>query len=184
MPIQTVWGRNHCESIFEDVYVPEGMMVLQENERSNLIRKLWPIAVVGKCCEMLGAMQAVFEMTIDYAKKREQFDRPLSAFQVIQHYCADMAISLECSRCITNQASSRISKGIESRKEASMAKAWSSDSLKEITAMSHQIHGAFGYTKDSNIHLFFRYAKAAEAAFGDAIHHKKVVAEIMDFEAK
>jgi alkylation response protein AidB-like acyl-CoA dehydrogenase len=129
---------------------------------------------------MLGAMQRVFEMTIDYAQKRQQFGRPLSAFEVIQHYCADMAIELECSRFITNQAAWRISNGLPSRKEVAMAKAWSSDAIKKIARMAHQIHGGIGFTKDQDIHLYFRYAKAAEVIFGDANFHKEVVVKEMD----
>jgi hypothetical protein len=62
---------------------------------------------VMRCCEMLGGMQRVFEIVLDYAQKRHQFGRPLSAFQAIQHYCADMAIKLECSR-LTHQAAWRV----------------------------------------------------------------------------
>jgi len=168
------------EVSFTDVYVPKDSLIGKQGEGWILIQGLWPIAVAGKCCEMLGAMQRVFEITVDYAQKRQQFDRPLSAFQVIQHYCADMAIELECSRFITYQVAWRVSNGLPSKKEVAMAKAWSSDALKKITTMAHQIHGAIGFTRDQNLYLYFRYAKAGEVAFGDATFHKEVVASEMD----
>ena len=65
--------------------MPKENLLGEEGKGWTLIQNLWPIAVTGKCSEMLGAMQGVFEMTVDYAQKRRQFDRPLSAFQVIQH---------------------------------------------------------------------------------------------------
>ena len=61
-----------------------------------------------------------------------------------------------------------------------MAKAWSSDALKKITTMAHQIHGGIGFTKDQNLFLYFRYAKAEETAFGGANFHKEIVAREMD----
>jgi alkylation response protein AidB-like acyl-CoA dehydrogenase len=168
------------EVLFTNVYAPKESLVGKGGQGWFLIQDLWPIAVAGKCSEMLGAMQRVFEMTLDYAQKRHQFGLPLSAFQVIQHYCADMAIDLECSRFMTYQAVWKVSKGLTSGKDVAMAKAWSSDALKKITTMAHQIHGGLGFTKDQDLYLYFRYAKAAEVTFGDTNFHKEAVAREMD----
>ena len=168
------------EVSFRDVEVPRKSLVGEEGKGWTLIQGLWPIAVTGKCCEMLGAMQQVLEMTLSYVQKRHQFNRPLSAFQAIQHYCADMAIDLECSKFITYQAVWRLSHGLPSRKEVAMAKAWSSISFKKITATAHQIHGAIAFTKDYDLHLYYRFAKAGEILFGDENFHKEVVAREME----
>jgi alkylation response protein AidB-like acyl-CoA dehydrogenase len=166
---------------FSDVHVLKNSMVGGEGEGLNLIQSMWPIIVTGKCCEMLGAMQQVLEMTLSYVQKRHQFGRPLSAFQAIQHYCADMAIDLECSKWITYQAAWRLSNGLPSRKEVAMAKAWSSGAFKKMTVIAHQIHGAIAFTKDYDLYLYYRYAKAGETTFGDENFHKEVVAREMDF---
>jgi alkylation response protein AidB-like acyl-CoA dehydrogenase len=179
-PLISLNLEKQSEVSFTDVYVPKDNLIGKQGEGCILIQSLWPIAVAGKCCEMLGAMQRVFEITVDYAQKRQQFNRPLSAFQVVQHYCADMAIALECSRFITYQVAWRVSNGLPSKKEVAMAKAWSSDALKKTTRMAHQIHGGIGFTRDQNLYLYFRYAKAGEVAFGDANFHKEVVASEMD----
>ena len=179
-PLISLNLQKQFEVIFTDVYTPKDGLIGIEGNGRTLIQNLWPIMVIGKCCEMLGAMQKVFEMTLDFSQKRHQFGRPLSAFQVIQHYCADMAIELECSRFVTNQAIWKIDKVLPSRKEVSMAKAWCSDSLKKITTMAHQIHGGIGFTKDQNLYLYYRYAKAAEVTFGDANFHKELLAREMD----
>jgi alkylation response protein AidB-like acyl-CoA dehydrogenase len=180
IPLACLDLQKQSEVLFKDVSAPRDSLVGKEGQGWNLIQDLWPIAVAGKCCEMLGAMQRVFEITLDYAQKRQQFGHPLSAFQVIQHYCADMAIELECSRLITQQAAWRTSNGLSSKKEVAMAKAWSSDAIKKVTTMAHQIHGGIGFTKDQNLYLYFRYAKASEVAFGDANFHKEVVAREMN----
>jgi alkylation response protein AidB-like acyl-CoA dehydrogenase len=179
-PLVSLNLQRQSEVLFTHVYTPKENLVGKDGQGWVLIQDLWPTAVAGKCSEMLGAMQRVFEMTVDYAQKRHQFGRPLSAFQVIQHYCADMAIALECSRFMTYQAAWKISQGLPSRKEVAMAKAWSSDALKKIATMAHQIHGGVGFAKDQDLYLFFRYAKAGEITFGDARFHKEVVANEMD----
>ena len=179
-PLISLDLQKQSEVSFRDVEVPKKSMVGEEGKGWTLIQGLWPIAVTGKCCEMLGAMQQVLEMTLSYVQKRHQFNRPLSAFQAIQHYCADMAIDLECSKFITYQAVWKLSHGLPSRKEVAMAKAWSSIAFKKITATAHQIHGAIAFTKDYNLHLYYRFAKAGEIIFGDENFHKEVVAREME----
>lgn len=178
-PLLSLDLQKQYEVKFRDVYVPKTDLVGNEGKGWALIQSLWPIIVTAKCCEMIGAMQQVLEMTLEYAQARHQFGRPLSAFQVIQHYLADMAIDLECSRFITYQAAWRLSNNIPSRKEAAMAKLWSNVALKKMTMTAHQIYGAFGFTKECDLHLYFRYAKAGEIIFGDENFHKEVVAKEM-----
>jgi len=180
IPLISLDLEKQFEVNFTDVYVDSNNLIGRKGEGEELIKGLWPVAIAGRCCEMLGAMQRVFEITLDYAQKRKQFDRPISGFQVIQHYFADMAIEIECSKLITYQAAWRISNGLRSDKEVAMAKAWLSDALKKITIMAHQIHGGIGFTEDQNLYLYFRYAKAKEIEFGDSNFHKEFVAREMD----
>jgi alkylation response protein AidB-like acyl-CoA dehydrogenase len=180
-PLISLDLQKQFEVTFTDVSASRDSLIGEEGQGWTVIQDLWPIAVTGKCCEMLGGMQRVLEMTLDYAQKRHQFGRPLSAFQVIQHYCADMAIELECSRFIIYQAAWKVSKGLSSKKEVAMAKAWSSDAFKRMTKIAHQIHGAIGFTKEQDLYLYFRYAKTCEVTFGDTNFHKEVVAKEIDF---
>jgi alkylation response protein AidB-like acyl-CoA dehydrogenase len=179
-PLVSINLSRQSEVLFTNVHAPRESLVGKDGQGWILVQDFWPIAVAGKCSEMLGAIQRVFEMTLDYAQKRHQFGLPLSAFQIIQHYCADMAVDLECSRLLTYQATWKVSKGLPARKDVAMAKAWCSDALKKITTMAHQIYGGLGFTKDQDLYLYFRYAKAAEATFGDANFHKEAVAREMD----
>lgn len=178
-PLMSLDLHKQSEVVLNDVYVPNDSLIGEEGEGRVLIQDLWPMVVTSKCSEMLGAMGQVLELTIGYAQKRAQFGRPLSSFQIIQHYCADIAIAMECSKLITYQAAWKVSNGLSSKKEVATAKAWCSDTLKKTTAMAHQIHGAIGFTKDQNLYLYFRYAKAAEVAFGDADFHKETVVREM-----
>ena len=174
-PLISLDLQKQSEVVLNNVHVPADRLIGQEGEGRALMQDLWPMVVASKCSEMLGAMEQVLELTVDYAQKREQFGRPISSFQIIQHYCADMAIAMESTKLITYQAVWKVSNGSLAKKEVAMAKAWCSDTLKKMTATAHQIHGAIGCTKDQNLYLYFRYAKAAEVAFGDADFHKEAV---------
>ncbi len=118
-------------------------------------------------------------MTLEYAKERRQFGRPLGSFQIIQHYCADMAAHLETSRLIAYQAASLLSEGRTCSKEIAMANAWCSEAYKKSTWMAHEIHGGIGFTEEYDLHLFYKHAKEAELLFGDARFHRSRVADEM-----
>jgi alkylation response protein AidB-like acyl-CoA dehydrogenase len=180
IPLRSLHLQKQFKVSLKNVYASKNNLVGKEGQGQVLIQKMWPVVMAGRCSEMLGAMQRVLEITLNYVQQRRQFDRPLSAFQVIQHYCADMAIELECSRYIINQAVWRVSNDLPSRKEVAMAKAWSSDAFKKITKIAHQIHGGIGFTKEHDLNLYFRYAKAEELTFGDANFYKEIVAREMD----
>jgi alkylation response protein AidB-like acyl-CoA dehydrogenase len=133
-------------------------------------------AAVAKCAEMVGGAQQVLEMTVNYSKERVQFGRPIGSFQAIQHHCANMAIDVDGSRFISYQAAWMLSEGMPSTKEVAMAKSWTSDAYRRLTALGHQVHGGIGFTKDHDMQLYYRRAKAAEVTFGDGDFHRDVVA--------
>jgi len=132
-----------------------------------------------KCAEMIGGMQQVVDRTVDYAKERQQFGKPLGTLQAVQHYCVDMTTLAETGRLMAYQAASLLSDGIACEKEVAMAKAWCSDAYKKCTWLAHQIHGGIGFTDEYNLDLFYRHAKEAELAFGDSWHHRSTVADEM-----
>ncbi len=90
-----------CEVVFDRVRVPEENILGQLDQGWNEVQKTIQRAAVAKCCEMVGGIQQVLDMTVDYAKERKQFDRPIGSFQVIQHYCANMATDFEGSMFVT-----------------------------------------------------------------------------------
>ena len=126
---------------------------------------------------MQGGAQQVLEMTIQYGKDRVQFDRPIGSFQIIQHYMADMSIDVDSARVSLHKAAWMLSEGIPCRREISVIKGWISEAYRRVTAQSHQIHAAIGFTKDHDLELYFRRAKAAELYFGDADFHREIVAQ-------
>ncbi len=115
-------------------------------------------------------------MTVEYAKTRVQFGRPIGTFQAISHKCADMAIDCDTMRYGVYHAAWRISGGLSADQEIAIAKAWSADAYRRVTALGEQVHGGVGYMMEHDIQLYFRRAKAAELLFGDADYHREVVA--------
>ncbi|GAI34613.1 unnamed protein product, partial [marine sediment metagenome] len=96
-------GDKLCEVVFDQVRVAGENILGQLDQGWSVVQRVIEQAAVAKCCGMLGGMQRVLEMTVDYAKERKQFDRPIGSFQVIQHYCANMATDVDGSRFSTYQ---------------------------------------------------------------------------------
>lgn len=175
--LKTIASDKQSEVIFEEVSVAENSLLGKENEGWSTIAKVLQWGAIGKCAEMSGGGQSVLDMTVEYAKQRTQFGRPIGSFQAIQHHCANMATDVEGSKFITYQAAWRLSEGLPAEREVAMAKAWVSEAYRRVCALGHQSHGAIGFTKEHNMQLFSRRAKAAEIIFGDSNLHLEKVAE-------
>jgi len=177
--LKTIAGDKLCEVVFDQLSVAKANILGRLNQGWSPVEKIIQRAAVGKCCEMVGNLQRVLEMTVDYAKERKQFDRPVGSFQIIQHYCADMATDVDSARFSTYQAAWMLSEGLPCAKEVAIAKAWISQASQRVFALAHQIHGAIGVTIEHDLHYYTRRAKAAEVAFGDADFYREVVAREM-----
>jgi alkylation response protein AidB-like acyl-CoA dehydrogenase len=177
--LKTIANDKLCEVAFDQMSVPKANILGRLNQGWDTVQKLIERAAAGKCCEMVGNLQRVLEMTVDYAKERKQFDRPIGTLQIIQHYCADMATDIDGARLSTYQAAWMLSKGLPCAKEVAIAKAWTSQASQRVVALAHQIHGAIGVTIEHDLHYYTKRAKAAELAFGDANFYREVMAKEM-----
>jgi alkylation response protein AidB-like acyl-CoA dehydrogenase len=177
--LETIAGDKLCEVVFDQMPVPEASVLGRLGQGWGTVHKTIERAALGKCCEAVGNIQQVLEMTVDYAKERKQFDRPIGSFQAIQHYCADMATDVDAARFSTYRAVWMLSEGLPCTKETAIAKAWTGKASQRVLALAHQIHGAIGATIEHDLHHYTRRAKAAELAFGDADFYREVVAREM-----
>ena len=177
--LKTIASDRQSEVSFDNVSVSSSSLLGEKNQGWKTIEKVLKWGAIGKCAEMSGGGQSVLDMTVEYAKQRTQFGRPIGTFQAIQHHCANMATDVEGAKFITYQAAWMLSEGLPADREVAMAKAWVSDSYKRVCALGHQSHGAIGFTKEHNMQLYSRRAKAAELAFGDSDLHLDKVAEII-----
>jgi alkylation response protein AidB-like acyl-CoA dehydrogenase len=174
--LKTIANDRQSEVVLDGVEVPSNALLGGLNRGWDTIEKVLQWGAVGKCAEMSGGGQAVLDMTVEYAKQRTQFGRPIGSFQAIQHHCANMATDVEGCKYITHQAAWRLSEGLPADGEVAMAKAWVSEAYRRVCATAHQSHGAIGFTKEHNLQLYSRRAKGAELAFGDTDHHLEAVA--------
>ncbi len=169
-----------CEVVFNGVEVAAKNILGQPDGGWDVVRKLLQRAAVAKSIEMVGAAQQVLEMTVDYAKERVQFDRPIGSFQAVQHHCANMAIAVDSARYLAYQAAWKVTEGLPCDMEVAAAKAWTSDASRQVASLGHQVHGAIGFTLDHDMQLYSRRAKAAEVAFGDADSHRERLAQMLE----
>jgi alkylation response protein AidB-like acyl-CoA dehydrogenase len=177
--LKTIANDKLCEVVFDQVKVPKENILGQLNQGWSEVEKIIQRAAVAKCCEMVGCIQQALDMTVSYAKERKQYDRPIGSFQVIQHYCADMATDVDGTRLSTYQAAWMLSDGLPCTKEIAIAKAWAGEACQRVMALAHQIHGAIGVTIDHDLQYYTRRAKAAEVSFGDASFYREIVAQEM-----
>jgi alkylation response protein AidB-like acyl-CoA dehydrogenase len=177
--LNTIANDKLCQVVFKDVKVPKENILGELNQGWPEVQKVVPRAAVAKCCEMVGCIQQALDMTVSYAKERKQYDRPIGSFQVIQHYCADMATDVDGTRLSAYQAAWMLSEGLPCTKEIAIAKAWAGEACQRVMALAHQIHGAIGVTIDHDLQYYTRRAKAAEVSFGDASFYREVVAQEM-----
>ncbi|MBK7582202.1 MAG: acyl-CoA dehydrogenase [Myxococcales bacterium] len=128
--------------------------------------------------EMLGAADAVLEMTRAYACQREQFGKAIGSFQAVKHPLVDVMLGVELGRSLLYGAATLLSSGSldEASVAARMAKAHASDVLANAVKRGVQLHGGFGFTWDADVHFFFKRLLSSRAAFGDAAHHRKKLA--------
>ena len=177
--LHTIARDKLCEVVLNRVQASGNDILGQLHQGWSEVQKILERAAVAKCCEVVGSMQKVLEMTIDYAKERKQFDRPIGSFQAIQHCCADMATDVDGARLATYQAACMLSQGLPCAKEVAVAKAWVGEASQRVTNSAHQIHGAIGVTMEHDLHFYTRRAKAAELSYGDANFYREVVAREM-----
>ncbi len=138
-------------------------------------------ACVALCAEMCGGAQRVLDMTVEYAKIRQAFGKPIGSYQGVKHKAADMLVEVENSKSITYYAAWAMDEGAsEGPLAVSMAKAYVSDAYRRVAAAGIQLHGGIGFTWEHDLHLYFKRAKGSEFTFGDATYHRERVAQLVN----
>ena len=178
--LRTLGSDKQCEVRFDGVRVAASSLIGEVDLAWPIIERTLQRAAAAKSVEMLGGAAAVLDMTVEYAKQRVQFGRPIGGFQAVQHHCANMATDVECSRHIAYQAVWRLAEGLPAALEVSMAKAWVSEAYRRVCALAQQTHGAIGFTQEHNLQLYTRRARAQEVAFGEPSYHRELVAQALE----
>lgn len=177
--IPTMGDDKLCEVVFENVSVPRNNMLGQLDNGWPIVARTLEQATMAKCAEMVGGAEAALDMTLDYVKERVQYKKPIGSFQVIQHYLANMSINVNTARNILYKTAWKVGEGLPATGDVAAAKGWINEAYNFVTERGVQCHGAIGTTRDHDMGLYYRRAKAAELAFGDTDFQKEILAQQM-----
>ncbi len=149
-----------------------------EGEGWTTLSRMLDLAAVALAAEQVGGAQMCLDMSVDYAKVRVQFGRPIGSFQAIKHKCADMLLEVESAKSAAYYAGWAAAElNDELPTVASLAKAYCSDAYFHAAAENIQIHGGIGFTWEHDAHLYFKRAKSSQLLLGDPTYHRELLAQ-------
>jgi alkylation response protein AidB-like acyl-CoA dehydrogenase len=145
------------------------------------LKGLLVTATVCLSGEQVGGAKRLLEMSVEYAKERQQFGRYIGSFQAIKHKCATLYLETESAGAVARYAAWTIDEGMDDAAVAtSMAKSYCSEVFTHAAAENIQIHGGVGFTWDNDGHLYLRRAKTSEVFLGDSVFHRNLLAEHLE----
>ncbi len=137
--------------------------------------------VIMLAAQAVGGAQYTLDITVQYAKDREQFDKPLGAFQAISHYLADAATAVDGAETLMYEAAWARANGRPVDRLAPMAKLFACTTFRDVTAMSQQVFGGVGFTVEYDVQLYFRRAKQLQISWwDDRVLEEMVASSVLD----
>lgn len=159
-----------CEIVFDAVSVTDAPLGAPVTE--GAVERLVDAGSAVYAAMQVGIAARMLDASVEYAKTREQFGRPIGSFQSIKHRCADAAVALEAGRSAAYYAVWALAEDAPDRARAcSMAKAYCGEVSRDVCNEAIQIHGGMGFTWELGLHRFLRRAKVMEHAFGNQVWH-------------
>jgi butyryl-CoA dehydrogenase len=165
------------ELAFEDLRVPVENRLGEEGEGFKIAMATLDGGRIGIAAQAVGIAQAAMDAALAYSQERQQFGKPLSSFQAIRFYLADMATELDAGRLLTWKAAWAKDRGQRYTLEAAQAKLFTSEMAQRAADRALQIHGGYGYTKEYDVERFFRDARITEIYEGTSEIQKLVIAD-------
>jgi alkylation response protein AidB-like acyl-CoA dehydrogenase len=161
---------------FRDVQLPAGALLGPEGRGFHLMMSVLDKGRIGIGALAVGIVQAALEASIDYAKVRRQFDKPIAEFQAVQWMIADMAKDAHAARLMVHAAAAKLDSGERATIEASMAKCFAADAAVAHTANAVQIHGGSGYIRGFEVERLYRDAKITQIYEGTNQIQRMIIA--------
>lgn len=177
--LATLGGDPMYEARFDDARVPRAALLAAPGAAPTAIARAYLHAATGSLAYALGAAERALELSVEYARTRVQFGRPIASFQAVAHRLADMRSDIDALRYLVYQAAWSLAAGRPSDLEVGAAKAWGNEALRRIFMHAHQVHGAIGFSMEHDLQLFTRRAKATELLWGSTAAHRERVARAM-----
>ena len=179
-------GMRAADLRLEGVLAPQASLVGKAGEGAAILEAAADYGAGLLCAEALGAMQALFDATLDYLKTRQQFDVPIGKFQGLQHRMADMYIHLEQARSMALLAAVRLAEGEDAgrRRAVSAAKYRVGQAARFIGQQAIQLHGGMGVTDELPASHYFKRLSMIELTLGDSDHHLARFASLPGFSGE
>src|SRR5215470_10998295 len=152
-------------------------LIGSEGGATAAVTRTLQVSAAALAAEQVGGAQRCLDMSVEYAKLRMQFGRPIGGFQAIKHMCADMLLEVESARSAAYYAAWAVAEDSgELPLVASLAKAYCSEAYFRAAADNIQIHGGIGFTWEHDAHLYYRRAKSSELMLGTPSEHREIAA--------
>jgi len=170
---RTLDGQRASDVSLRDVRVPASALLGPEGGAFEAISATWDLGVAAICAEAAGALQALLDTTVEYAKTRKQFGLPIAKFQALQHRMVEMLIHVEQARSMSYLAAIRATDRdrAERRRAVSAAKVVIGQACRKVAQEAVQIHGGMGMTNELHVGHYFKRLTAIELSLGDTEHH-------------
>lgn len=144
------------------------------------LQAAWPGLLALVSADLCGASEWLLQTTVDYAKERVQFDRPIGFFQAVKHPLVDAMVNIDRARSLLYHACAEIdAKSGQAETAARMAKSAASDAAAFISDRAVQLHGGIGFTWEYGLHIYFKRNLHNQALFGDGVHQRTKLADLL-----
>lgn len=163
------------ELVFENCHVPKENLLGKEGEGFKVAMKTLDGGRIGIASQALGIAQGALDASLAYCKEREQFNKPVAAFQGVQFQLADMATQVEAARLLVYNAAYRASNKMSYSQASAMAKLFASETAMRVTTQAVQLHGGYGYTREFPVERMMRDAKITEIYEGTSEIQRVVI---------
>jgi alkylation response protein AidB-like acyl-CoA dehydrogenase len=169
----TLDGQRAADLTLRDVHVPREALLGPEGGAFPAISAAWDLGIAALCAEAVGALEAIFQATVDYTKTRKQFDVPIAHFQALQHRMADMMIHVEQAKSMSYLAAMRCTERDATVRGRAMsaAKVLIGQACRRVGQEAVQLHGGMGVTDELSVSHYFKRLTAIELSLGDTEHH-------------
>jgi alkylation response protein AidB-like acyl-CoA dehydrogenase len=172
--------RDQATLVLDGVSVEAEDIVSSLGEGFDALGRAWPAILTLTAADLCGSSEWQLQTTVEYAKTRKQFDRPIGFFQAVKHPLTNAMIEIDRARSLVYHAACCIdSDSDEAERIARMAKSAASDAGNFMSDRSVQLHGGIGFTWECDVHLYFKRSMHNQMLYGDGIHQRRKLADMI-----
>ena len=180
-PLETLghWPLGTCLLQFDDVRVPAERVLGEPDQGWRGLTSYLNYERLSLAAARTGAAQSALRDSLEYAKTREQFGRPIGKFQAVSHKLADMAVMIEVSKLLLLQYTWKFEKGISTARDAAVVKLYTCEAYKQIADLGLQVLGGYGYTMEYDLQRHFRESRLGTIGAGTSEIQRNIIAKSM-----